>query len=97
MIHKETMMDGRIRTYSDSYKVRQVGSGVVYDDAIDAMPHEYEETEELLERAEYTEDELVKMTSTELKAVLASLGVSVGMNKENMVDLILARQSENKE
>ena len=39
-----------IRTYSDAGKmIQQVETGDLYSDAIDNIPHEYEETEEDIE------------------------------------------------
>lgn len=39
-----------IRTYSDAGKmIQQVETGDLYSDAIDIIPHEYEETEEDIE------------------------------------------------
>ena len=41
---------GFIRTYSDAGKmIRQVETGDIYSDAIDIIPHEYEETDEDIE------------------------------------------------
>lgn len=45
MIRTETMDDGRIHTWSDTgYKIRQE-TGIVYDDAVDSVPHTYTETD----------------------------------------------------
>lgn len=45
MIVTEIMEDGRTHTFSDAgYKIRQE-TGVVYDDAVDSVPHTYEETD----------------------------------------------------
>lgn len=49
MIRTETMADGRIRHYSDlGVKIRQVETGIVYEDAVDSFPYTYEETDELI-------------------------------------------------
>lgn len=51
MIRTE-MVGDRIRHYSDEgYKIRQVETGAVYDDAIDVVPcrYTYEETDILVE------------------------------------------------
>ena len=49
MIITETRMDGLIRTYSDTgKKIRKVGTGEIYDEAIDIATsgYTYEETDE---------------------------------------------------
>lgn len=59
--------------------------------------------EEIVRRAEalsahdetYTQETLEEMTNAELEAILRSLGVSVNMNKENMITLIIALQRRN--
>lgn len=46
------MIDDRIRHYSDSgFKIRQVETGAIYEDAVDIVPcpYTYEETDELIE------------------------------------------------
>ena len=50
----------RIRHYSDQYlKIRQVETGVVYDDAVDYLPcrYTYEETDIPIEDTEPTPEE----------------------------------------
>ena len=57
MISTETVtIDGRefTHTYSDTYLIRKVGTDEVYDDAIDILPFEYEETDELVPQPEPT-------------------------------------------
>lgn len=45
MIVTEIMEDGRTHTYSDAgYMIRQE-TGAVYEDAVDSVPHTYEETD----------------------------------------------------
>lgn len=47
MIKTETLAGGRVRTYSDAgFRIRQIETGIIYDDAVDSVPHEYEETDE---------------------------------------------------
>lgn len=50
MIIQEYVEDGaRVRHYSDEgYKIRQVETGIIYEDAVDVLPcrYTYEETEE---------------------------------------------------
>jgi hypothetical protein len=65
MIKKEffgTRFDGidLFRTYSDeNYKIRQIETGVIYDEAIDIenAPYTYEETDEPIEVIEFNEIE----------------------------------------
>lgn len=51
MIHKELYMERKdgvklFRTYSDKQlKIKKVGTEEIYDEAIDVMDYEYEETE----------------------------------------------------
>ena len=48
MIQTE-MVDGRIRHYSDAgYKIRQIETNILYEDAVDVLPcrYTYEETNE---------------------------------------------------
>lgn len=50
MIITEILEDGRSHTYSsEGYKILQVDTGVVYEDAIDVVAHEYAETDEQIE------------------------------------------------
>lgn len=66
MIRTEIYKEGLIRTYSDAgYKIRQDGTGIVYDEAID--PEDSGRT--------YTEtDELIPVTSEQLLAILTGEG-----------------------
>ena len=45
MIHSEILPSGLTHTWSDTYRIRQIDTGTVYDDAVDILPHEYEETD----------------------------------------------------
>jgi len=48
MISTETVtIDGKelTRTYSDTYLIRKVGTDEIYEDAMDVLPYEYEETD----------------------------------------------------
>ena len=48
MIIKETVtIDGRVftHTYSDTYKIRKVGTDEIYEDAMDVLDFQYEETD----------------------------------------------------
>ena len=53
MLHSELIENGeRIHHWSDAgLKIRQVETGIVYDDAVDVMPcrYSYEETDEPIE------------------------------------------------
>ena len=66
MIKTEKYKEGLVRTYSDEgYKIRQDGTGIVYDEAID--PENSGRT--------YTEtDELIPVTSEQLLAILTGEG-----------------------
>lgn len=58
MIVEEMLTPKRVRHYSDEgLKIRQVETGVVYDDAVDRVPcrYTYEETDELIEVPEEEE------------------------------------------
>ena len=47
MIIKETYKGRFIRTYSDEgFKIRQVSTGIIYDEAVDIVDKEYTETDE---------------------------------------------------
>ena len=53
----EVLEDDRIHTYSDQHlKIRQVDTGIIYEDAIDSVVHAYEETDEPIEENELPED-----------------------------------------
>lgn len=48
----EEMVEDHVRHYSDAgFKIRQVETGIVYDDAVDVVPcrYTYEETDEPIE------------------------------------------------
>lgn len=73
MIQTE-MIGERIRHYSDAdFKIRQVETGVVYEDAVDIVPcpYTYEETDEPIE------DHSGEATDEDYMLALASLGVTV--------------------
>lgn len=60
MIVTETI-DDRIRHYSDrGMKIRQVETGIIYEDAVDIVPcpYSYEETDEPIEDVEDVDDEI---------------------------------------
>lgn len=61
MIVSENLENNRIRHYSDSgMKIRQVETGIVYDDAVDVLPckYTYEETDEPVQLPEISENEV---------------------------------------
>ena len=61
MISTETItIDGRelTHTYSDTYKIRKVGTDEIYDDAIDVLNFQYEETDIVLDTPAPTESDL---------------------------------------
>lgn len=57
MIHIELLEDGRVRTYSDTFKILQVDTGIVYDDAIDTVQHQYVETDIPLDLTDVDDNE----------------------------------------
>ena len=58
MIISEILEDGRTHTYSDAgFKIRQE-TGVIYDDAVDSVPHTYTETDIPIEEDETAEEVL---------------------------------------
>lgn len=58
MIITEILEDGRTHTYSDAgFKIQQE-TGVVYDDAVDSVPHTYTETDIPIEEDETAEEVL---------------------------------------
>ena len=70
MIIIETItIDGRefTHTYSDTFKIRKVGTDEIYEDAMDMLDFQYEETDIPLDTQPPTEDEL--------KDALSILGV----------------------
>ena len=73
MIIKENItIDGGefTRTYSDTYKIRKIGTDEIYTDAMDVSDYQYEETDIP------TEDEDEDATEADYLAALAELGVS---------------------
>ena len=61
MIIKENItIDGRefTRTYSDTYKIRKIGTDEIYTDTMDVSDYQYEETDMPLEIPEATEDDM---------------------------------------
>lgn len=70
MIKTETLVDGRVHTWSDAgMMIRQDGTGVLYEDAVDTVPHGYTETAEPVPI--YEED----ATAKDYEAALGTLGV----------------------
>jgi len=62
MIKEEMLTPQIVRHYSDAgMKIRQVETGNIYDDAADIIPcrYTYEETDEPIEDAEPTAEELL--------------------------------------
>lgn len=62
MLKEEYIEDGkRVRHYSDEdFKIRQIETGIVYDDAVDVVPcrYTYEETDEPIEPPEPPVEEI---------------------------------------
>lgn len=67
MIHIESV-GNRTHTYSDTYKIRQLETGVIYDDAVDTILHQYEETDIPLEK-QYDEVE-------DMREALKTIGIN---------------------
>lgn len=58
--------DGFTYTYSDTYKIRKIGTGVIYSDAMDVQPFEYEETDIPLEVPEADAQDIIKILTGEM-------------------------------
>jgi len=61
MISTETItIDGRefTHTYSDTFKIRKVGTDEIYEDAMDVLDFQYEETDIPLDTPAPTESDL---------------------------------------
>jgi hypothetical protein len=72
MIITETVtIDGRefTHTYSDTFKIRKVGTDEIYEDAMDVLDFQYEETDIPLDTQPPTEDEM--------REALTILGVQI--------------------
>lgn len=64
MILSEILKDGRIRHYSDSnLKIRQIETGIIYEDAVDNQPcpYTYEETDSYIDDSELSFAELLSI------------------------------------
>lgn len=64
MIQQETLQNGRIYTYSDAgYKIRQIQTNILYDDAVDVAPlrYTYEQTDQPIEHDASTPEELLNI------------------------------------
>lgn len=86
MIKTETLADGRVRTYSDAgFRIRQIETGIIYDNAVDSVPHEYEETDEPIPISNYYDD-----TTEEEKALTRYVNE---LTSENDHDLVSATES----
>lgn len=67
MLYTEILADGRMHTYSDTFKIRQVETDAIYDDAVDVLHHEYDETDIPLEDVEVTDSEFREIIEGVLK------------------------------
>lgn len=61
MLYIEKLEDGRTHTYSDTFKIRQVETGIIYDDAVDVLEYHYEETDTLLEQEQISDSEALEI------------------------------------
>ena len=63
-IRTEQIGETQIRHYSDEgFKIRQIETGILYDDAVDVVPcrYTYEESNEPIEDYELTSDEALEI------------------------------------
>ena len=69
MIIKETItIDGRgfTHTYSDTYKIRKIGTDEIYTDAMDVPDYQYEETDMPIEVQEADAQDIIKILTGEM-------------------------------
>ncbi len=58
MVKSEMLTPKRIRHWSDEYKIMQVETGIIYDEAVDRYPCKYTYVETYIPKE--TEDEIVE-------------------------------------
>jgi hypothetical protein len=58
--------DGFTYTYSDTYKIRKIGTDEIYTDAMDALDYQYEETDMPLEVPEADAQDIIKILTGEM-------------------------------
>jgi hypothetical protein len=76
MISTETVtIDGRVftHTYSDTYKIRKIGTDEIYTDAMDVLDYQYEETDMPLEAAPVDDVEMLRSQLAAKDAELSQL------------------------
>ena len=76
MISTETVtIDGKelTRTYSDTFKIRKIGTDEIYDDAIDVLDYTYEETDIQIEAAPVDDVEMLRSQLAAKDAELSQL------------------------
>lgn len=76
MIIKENItIDGRefTRTYSDTYKIRKIGTDEIYTDAMDVLDFQYEETDIPIEAAPVDDVEMLRSQLAAKDAELSQL------------------------
>lgn len=76
MISTETVnIDGRefTHTYSDTFKIRKVGTDEIYTDAIDVLDYTYEETDIPIEAAPVDDVEMLRSQLAAKDAELSQL------------------------
>lgn len=62
MIKIETLESGLTHTYSGTgVKIRQLDTGIIYNDAVDVIHHEYEETDEPIAQSDISDEEFGRM------------------------------------
>ena len=52
--------DGFTHTHSDTFKIRKIGTDEIYEDAMDVLDYQYEETDIPLETPTPTENDMRK-------------------------------------
>ena len=58
--------DGFTYTYSDTYKIRKIGTDEIYSDAMDVLDYQYEETDIPLEVPEADAQDIIKILTGEM-------------------------------
>ena len=88
MISTETVtIDGRVftHTYSDTYKIRKIGTDEIYTDAMDVLDYQYEETDIPIEAAPVDDVEMLRSQLADLQQQLAAKDAELSRLKAKMV------------
>jgi hypothetical protein len=75
IITKTVTIDGRVftHTYSDTYKIRKIGTDEIYTDAMDVLDYQYEETDIPIEAAPVDDVEMLRSQLAAKDAELSQL------------------------